>query len=294
VNLASYQVIGVDVDFGASDQAPVIPPFCDIAPFKWYDIPFPNLTVQSNPPNFQAFWFLDWSLPFQASSWSLRFFHDVRLKLIHALSGDPSCNVRGSMRNAVCLEAPARCFTKERRTLYEVNPRHITLPARTLQNNAHKYEVGNRNRVTFNVVLRRFKELREKASVSELFNYARRFQDQCNAEPLPDPENWQIASSVKRNGPRYRIRADYNYGAMQLPDAPWDEMSEAERVEEIRRRQSMGAHWMHDRRKTKTRAKLEVAVQELQREGQKVTQRAVAARSGCAIQTVNSHWPSLF
>jgi AcrR family transcriptional regulator len=80
---------------------------------------------------------------------------------------------------------------------------------------------------------------------------------------------------------------------MGLDPAPWDEMSDEERKAEIKRRQRLGIQYVNDQRKSKTRAKLEVAVQELQREGEKITQRAVAARSGCSTKTVNSHWPSL-
>lgn len=293
INLPNYQVVQIDVDEPDCDADPIIPPAFDLAPYHWLDIPPPNFTVVSSGQRFHAFWLLERSLPFKASPTSLQFFHDVRQKLAHALGGDVSCNVRGSARNPFYRKAHARCFSKERNHLREVNPRHITIPARTYRNQAHKYVEGNRNRVTFNVVLRRYKELGEKASTAELFEYARRFQGHCDAEALPDSENWSIASSVRRNGHKYRVSADRNYGAMGLEAPDWGGMSPEERRVEIRRRQSMGAYWMHDKRKERTKARLELAIQELQREGQKITQRAVAERSGCSTQTINAYWPIL-
>ena len=294
INRDSYQVVHLDVDDPGCGPDPIIPPFCDIGPYDWHEVPFPNWTIESSSLRYHAIWVLERSLPFSASCKSLHFFHDSRLKLAYAFGGDPSCSPRPALRNPLYEKARSQCFTRERRTLSEITPRHIKIPARTFRNYAHRYEQDNRNNCTFWVLLRRYKEYGEKMSREELFNYAKRFQAQCRADPLPDSENWQIAKSVRRNGHKYRVSADRRYGAMGLDPAPWDEMSEVERVEEIRRRQSMGAQWVHDQRKSKTRTKLEVAVQELQREGQKVTQRAVAARSGCALQTVSSHWPSLF
>jgi hypothetical protein len=294
INRDSYQVVHLDVDDPGCCPDPIIPPYCDIGPYEWHEVPFPNWTIESSSLRYHAIWILERSLPFSASCKSLQFFHDARLKLAYAFGGDPSCSPRPALRNPVYKKGRSQCFTKERRQLSEITPRHITIPARTFRNYSERYEKDNRNNCTFWVLLRRFKEYGESLSPHELFDYAVRFQDQCNADPLPRGENWQIAKSVCRNGHNYRVSADRRYGAMGLDPAPWDEMSDEERKAEIKRRQRLGIQYVNDQRKSKTRAKLEVAVQELQREGEKITQRAVAARSGCAIQTVNSHWPSLF
>lgn len=292
INQTCYSVVHIDVDDPDCDQDPIIPPAFDVSFYNWLNIPAPNITIQTTAPRFQAFWLLKKFMPFGARRTALDFYHDVRQKLNFALGGDASCNIRGAARNPFYIKAQpqVRCFSKERRDLADINPRYIRIPARTYQNQAHKYEVGNRNRVTFRVVLRRFKELGERASVQEMFEYAKRFQAQCNAEPLPDRENMTIASSVIRNGHKYRLSKDFNYGAMQLPEADWDSLTSAQRKAEIQWRQSAAAKWVHKKRKAKTRDRLVLAVHELQREGQRPTQKAVADRSGYSLRTVKEYW----
>jgi hypothetical protein len=295
-NRDAYQVLGVDVDYiGPSDQAPIIPPFADIDFYERYGIPWPNLTVQTtHAPNFQAFWFLKEPLPLYPSPDSGKFFRDVHLRIIYALAGDPSCNVRGNYRNATFLDAQARCFSRERRTLSELNPQHISIPGSRFHALKQQYYEGNRNNCTFHELLRRYKELGGKVSAEDLLAYAKRCQDLWDDKPLDDKENLEIAKSVVRNGWKYEPFAVRNYGAMNLDPAPWHKMSPEECEAEVRRRRGLGGYYASEKRKQHTRERLLVAVDKLRQEGRKVTQRAVAARSGCAIQTVNSHWPSLF
>lgn len=288
INAPSYSVVHIDVDRVDCDDYPLFEPAFDIATFDYFDIPYPNYSVLTSDHRFHAFWLLERSLPFGASPSSLQFFSDVRQKIVHALDADPACNIRGAVRNPFYKEAQARSFTSNRYDLAGLNPK-IEIPARGFRNNAHRYVEGNRNRTTFDVVLRYFKDSGHRAGLDELFQYAKTFQSLCEDKPLPDAENKTIAKSVGKNGHRYKVRANYNYGAMNLPDIGWSDMSEEERAAEIVRRQRAGAYWMHGKRKEKTRARLQGAVEDLQVAGVKVTQRAVSAQSGCSIKTVNRH-----
>jgi hypothetical protein len=297
INQSAYNVVHIDIDRVECDQYPLFEPAFDVAIYDELDIPWPTYTVPTTRHRFHAFWLLERSLPFEASPKSLQFFHDIRQKLNHVLGGDYSCNIRGAVRNPFYIKAEARSFSPQLRCLKEINPVRVQIPARTYQNNAHQYAIGNRNRTTFNVALRYFHDSNFQATFDELLSYAVRFQDLCQAdrqvEPLPLAENKSIASSVRRNGHRYKVRGDYNYGAMQLPEVDWSSLSDGERQEEIRRRQQMAAEWVHDKRKDKTQAKLKAAIQQLKQDGQKVSQRAVAERAGCSLQTANRHWPTL-
>jgi hypothetical protein len=293
VNQAAYEVVQIDVDDPGCGPDPIIPPVQDIGLYHWLGIPVPNLVVESTPPRFHAFWILERSLPFKATPKSLTLFHHVRQKLNFGVGGDPASNIRGAARCAFYEKATARCFTKERRNLYEIEPPRIQIPPRVYKNKAHQYQTGNRNRCTFEVLLRHFKKRGEKASVEELFDYAVSFQNLCDAEPLPDGENLTIARSVKRNGRRYGVIADRNHGAMGLETPPWDEWTDEQCAAEVRRRRALGAYYASGKRKEQTREWLKAKVQELQLEGRKVTQRAVAEKSGCSTKTVNTHWPHL-
>lgn len=294
INLPAYQIVQIDVDNPDCDEDPIIPPAFDIGIYDWLGIAAPNFVVESNPPKFHAFWVLRRSLPFKATPESLNLLHDIRQKLNQGLGGDPANNLRGSARSPAYERARVLCFTTERRNLNDINPPRTEIPHRVYKNKHHQYREGNRNRCTFEVLLRRFKEKGEKASVEELFDYAVTFQNLCDAENLPDGENLTIARNVIRNGHRYGISADRNYGAMGLEPAPWDRMTDEECQAEIKRRQRLGIQYVNDMRKKQTREWLKAKAQQLQLEGHRVTKKALAKRSRCYPKTVRAHWPYLF
>ena len=138
-----------------------------------------------------------------------------------------------------------------------------------------------------------FTEIRKQAgdvTMDDLLAKAQTFMALHPVEPLPITEVKHIASSIVRNGARYKTRAVRNYGAMTLAPVDYSALEADERLAVIRERQAIGARFVNSKRKAGTMARLAIARDELVREGGKVTQKAVAAKAGVSIRSVKVYW----
>ena len=130
-----------------------------------------------------------------------------------------------------------------------------------------------------------------QVSFEELLAQANTFMAlSSDVEALPMTEVRSIAASVAKNSWRYRARAVRNYGAMSLPPVDYEPLELEERVAVIRSRQAQGASYVNAKRRAGTMARIGIARDDLVRDGEKVTQKAVAERSGVSLRSVKVYW----
>ena len=220
----------------------------------------------------------------------MAYFRDVRDGLSLALNGDFAFNARGAARNPFCTDYKARRWHGDRYSLEELNLGNPLLRMVRTARHTSEYCQGNRNTATFLFALSLSKK-DPTASMEALLAQVEFWQSAHAPEkPLGWSENVAVVKSALRNGYRYKIRADYNYGVMNLPELNWPEMSEQERKEEIKKRQQAGAAFTHMARKMKTEEKILKAVVEMEANGEKITQVAIAEKAGLSVRTVKTYW----
>ena len=249
-NQYQIKMIAVDVD-DVGEIEPSYEPGLDRSTFN--DVPVPNISVCSSGGHFQAFWMLKKPMPIKCSAKSMDFCNDIRMKLNIALGGDCSFNKRGGARNPFYEKYK---IMKWHDDAYELSDLNLNIDlfqsfsANLVSGGDAKYEEGERNKVTFLRALYFYKR-NPKISFEELLANVLAWQNIQDDENLSYPENVGIVKSVLRNGYKYKIRADRNYGAMQLPKIDWSSMSAKQRKREIKKRQRMGAKYTHKRQTEK-------------------------------------------
>lgn len=283
LNTTAIRWIHVDVDLAPGWRDMPFHPAFDAAIFDQYNLQVPNFSVHSGD-SYHMIWRLQKSLPLAGSKTSMSFLYDVRRKIVQTMSGDTSCPLRN-----VAFKNPAHKANSYRYWgdhFYYLDKLNIAVGSQKNTNweNA-EYGKGQRNESTFRSALSWWKREGQKATLDELVDYIAAFQEGFHGiEPLSRAENISIATSILRNGDRYKTRADRNYGAMKLPKAKWREMSPDERREEIRRRKQLGAGYTNKNQKQSTREKIKASIEQLR--GSKISARAIAEHSGLSHRTV--------
>ena len=288
LNTTSIQWVHIDVDLAPEWQDLLFHPAFDTAIFDNYCLQYPNFSVHSGD-SFHLAWLLKRSLPLVGSPASMSFLYDVRRKLNQALEGDASCPLRNvAFKNPAYRGNRCRCWGSKSCYLDKLNIDVDISKNRTIWEKAD-YGEGQRNESTFRSALNWWKEGGQKATFEELIDYIATYQESFqDARPLSRSENASIANSIIRNGERYKTRANRNYGAMQLPDAQWREMSPEERRAEIQRHQQLGAHYTNQQQKQSTNKRIEASIDHLISAGKKITARGIAGQSGLSYRTVCS------
>lgn len=258
----------------------------DPAPYEELNIPLPAFAVLSRR-SFHLLWPLLRPLPPHPSPISLRYYHDVRRNLIRALGGDIACGVQH-------IGAKNPFFTGHQAVRYESRPcvlEELLLDASPQDIpiwSALEYEGGQRNCASFRAALGYFCSL-GGASVDELTAFIETYQAGKGVTPLSKPEIHDIAKSILRNGDRYRVRADRNYGVMGLPTLKGTDLPAEERRAAIRQRQGEGGRYSAEQRAAECRRIIADALAALVAEGRKVTGEVIARATGVDVRTVRRH-----
>lgn len=242
-NQFQYKLIGIDVDdvdISPLDIESGYEPGLD--PAYYSDVPIPNWSVCSSNGHFQAFWKMKNPLPVDSSSKSIAYYDDVRTKLNIVLNGDFAFNKKGTCRNPFCFRAKSKVWHDDSYELSDLNLNIDLFQKVQTASKDNQYYIGNRNTSTFLSCLNFYKQ-EPSISYSDLLAKTIAWQTIQSCRNLGPGENAGIVRSVIRNGDKYQIRADRNYGAMGLSKADWKSMSAAERQSEIRSRQSAGAKY---------------------------------------------------
>ena len=290
INQCDLRIVHVEVDSIDVSGEHLLEPAFDIQTYDDFNIPWPNYAVISSGHRFHAFWILERSLPKSATFRSMSYFHDVRAKLIYALGGDPACNIAGAVRNPFCTKAKVREFSRRPHRLADLNL-GIKVNAKTYEKYRSLYQPGVRNCSTFTAALGYYREHQGLVEFEELVTWIKTFQGLYpGVEPLPYVEVRSIAASIVKNGQRYRVRANRNYGRMNLAPVDYSDMDEEERLAMIRSRQSTGAAFVHDQRRQGTIDRMVCAWEALTREGVAPTQKAVSTRAGISLRTAKTYW----
>jgi hypothetical protein len=290
LNEKRYDILAVDVD-DVEDMEEVeagYEPGLDPATFT--DVPMPNYSVCSGRGHYQAMWILQDPLPPRPSPKSVEFLSDVRDGLNMALNGDFAFNMRGAARNPFCTDYKARRWHGGRYSLEELNLGNPLFKQVRTAKHTSDYQEGNRNRATFLFALSLAKQDPTISMESLLIQVEFWQQAHAPEKPLSRSENAAVVKSALRNGYRYKIRADFNYGAMNLPALNWAEMTEQQRKDEIHKRQRQGALWVAEQKTATTTDKILKAVLELEAEGLHPTQAKIAEKSGLSLRTVKTYW----
>ncbi|GAU08890.1 replication initiation protein [Desulfoplanes formicivorans] len=247
-NQFQTKILAIDVDDIYIDKLPLNNPESKYEPGldknTFCDIPAPNFTVCTGKGHFQAFWRLKNPIPMRGAARTHEYYSDVRTKLNIALNGDFAFNKRGSARNPFYRNYWVRKWHDDEYELSDLNL-NINLFTNVSICGLNKiYEHGNRNIATFYRALYYYKK-NTNISFDDLLKKTISWQQMQDEENLSQRENISIIKSVLRNGYKYKIRADRNYGAMNLPKIDWKAMTARKRKNEIRRRQSLGAHYVN-------------------------------------------------
>ena len=291
INQRAFSIVHVEVDDVSVYGGCMIEPAFDVDTFESLNIPLPNYSVISSGHKFHAFWLMERSLPKAASYKSLAYYHDVRAKLVYALGGDRCCNIAGAVRNPFYKKAEARQLASRPYRLGDLNLSDVKVDARSFAAFRAEYAPGSRNCSVFQALLRYAQARGGQVGFDDLVAQAQTFMALTpDVEALPVTEVRSIASSVARNSWRYRARAVRNYGAMSLPPVDYEPLEREERVAVIRSRQAQGASYVNEKRRAGTMSRLVSARDELLRDGQRITQAAVAERSGLSLATVKRGW----
>jgi len=290
INQKSYNMLHVDVDDNGTISAPLLPPAFDLATYDEFGIPLPNFAVVTSGNRFHAFWLLANPLSYTATHRSMALFHDIRLKIIGALNGDPACNTSGAVRNPFYMKANVRVMSTKLYSLSDLNI-HFRISSKIYDPYFREYGVGSRNNATFKAGLAHYIRSNRSLSIEALFLWMKGFQSLISDVPhLCDAEVHYIARSIVRNGYRYKARDPRNYGAMKLQPVNYSGLNTEERQAIIRERQSTGAGYTHKKRQEGTATRIICAIEELRREGIKVTQKNITEKSGISLRTVKSYW----
>ena len=255
-------------------------------------LPLPNAVVQTRR-GYQAYWFLKKPIHKQHRK-ACDYYRELRLRIIAKLGADQACNVCGSMRNPFYIgqEHKAAFFHNAGTELcdfdiFERAPRYSKY-------NPVTYEVGQRNKATFKYALNLFKESAHTLSLSDLFSKVDLWVKSRNCDSLPRSEIQGICSSVFRNGQNYRIRADRNYGAMNLPEIDYSHINVYQRLAIIRHRQALGGKYAAQLNKQRTFAKLKKYMERLVAIQENIPSKSKLAKvSACSRSTVIKHWRAL-
>jgi len=287
INRHRYNAVNIDVDDVLPGEQYFLPGL-DRSTYQGAGLPLPNLAVQTSGARVQAFWLLDRPLPRNASPSSWQYYTDVRARMNAALNGDFACNPRGAVRNPFYLGHKVVKFHEGRTELAKLNV-PVKLDAKTYQYHSRDYYTGNRNRATFNFALQYYKERQGQITQEELLRQVQAFQNLADAPALPLQENKLIVRSIARNADKYKVRANRNYGAMNLPAVDWGSMTAQERQAEITARQRQGAAYTSKGKARSARQRLEWAVEDLQGQGEPLTYARIARAAGVALNTAKAH-----
>lgn len=253
-NQYQTKVIAIDVDdCPRCDLHDCYEPGLD--PVTFENIPLPNITVCTGNGHYQAFWRLKKAIPQKKAQKCQEYFTDVRSKLNIALNGDFAFNKRGGARNPFNPSYRVRKWHDHDFELGDLNLNIQLFKLATVSTMDNLYEPGNRNRSTFIKALNFFKK-NPLIKFDDLFELIKTWQNLHEAENLSRAENAGIIKSVLRNGDKYRLRADRNYGAMNLPEVQWEELTRNGRYRKIKQRQRLGAYYTHDQRREKSKSKV--------------------------------------
>jgi hypothetical protein len=255
----------------------------DPAPYDHLNIPYPAFSVLSRR-SYHLAWPLLRSLPREPSARAWNFYRNTRGKLALALGGDLACP-----SNSVSMKNPF--YDRNFAQRYPANPCHLAdllvdgiLPARSAFLEEIAYETGQRNLATFRKALE-YSQAHPGASYEQLLDFIESFQANQTDPPLPRAENQGIVASILSNR-HYRVRAQRNYGAMNLPTLRGTGLPPEQMLAAIRERQSKGAQFSCALRVSKKSAALRDAVAAMENEGKRITGGELAARAKVSIAYV--------
>lgn len=289
VNTTAINWIHIDVDLKTGWEDPDFHPAFDLEQFERHCLQLPNLIVHSGS-SYHLLWRLEASLPLIASPASSTFMSDVRRKIIIALNGDNSCPIRNvACKNPEYPENKTRFIGVHKCHLDKINI-DIPLPRKSEKTWNIEYGKGQRNDATFKAALTWWWDGGQNASLDEILSFIESYQERhSDVAPLSRTENTSIASSILRNGHKYPIRADRNYGDMELPEVDYTGMTAEQRLEIITDRKSGGAKYSNQKRSKRTREEVLLAIKSIQRKGNKITAKSIANLSGVSYRTVQRY-----
>lgn len=255
----------------------------DPAVYDDLNLPPPAFAVLSGK-SYHLFWPLECPLPPRPAPDSLRYFHDVRRRLVRALGGDRACGVQFiAAKNPFFPGHDAVRYASGPCTLADLRlePAPEDAPLwRTLE-----YAEGMRNCASFRAALAYF-HAQGGVSEEDLVSWLEAFQTGTPDGALSRPENKDIAKSIVKNGWRYKTRDARNYGAMGMPSLKGAGLPPEQMRAEIRTRQSQGGRYSADLRAKKCAAAIAGALDALASAGRKVTGKAIAEEAGVDVRTV--------
>lgn len=292
INRYRVSILAVDCDNAPLQQGYSVG--FDPQTYLQHGLPLPNTVVQT-ARGYQAMWFLKYPISKKTGHASMQYYTDVRSRIIAALDCDMHCNISGAMRNPFYMgfEHDSVIFHRAAHELCDLDV--VPNVPRSGLYSAVEYESGARNCATFRYALALFKQHNEKMNLSGLFlRVSAWVKSQACASALDAAEIKTICSSVIRNGHRYKVRADRNYGAMQLPVFDYSGLTADQRVAVIKHRQGLGGRYAAQVKQARKYNQLQKYMKRLVAIHDRVPKKSQLARvTKSSINTISKHWDAL-
>lgn len=288
INKYHYTILHVDVDFRNKDIEKNYYAGFDDATFDDHLIPCPNITIHDSEESFHCIWFLTKRFPKTASIETIKYFRNMRLKIITALKGDPNCNINCFSKNPFYQNYKTRIFHEN---TFEFGDFDIDtkLNKNIITKNFNDNIEEGRNKRLFNYALSKFKN-NILINFEELFCDAKEFSNENFQAKLSDNEISSICRSVLRNGAQYNVRAERNYGSMGMEPLEFEKgVGKEVRIAAIRKRQSIGANYTHTIRKINTHKKIYDALDDLQKNNAKISIASISQKTGLNRKTISKY-----
>lgn len=291
LNPGPYAWVHVDVDLQRlPDPGPGETPALalrrvafDSAVYDDLNLPHPAFAVLSGR-SYHLLWPLQCPLPPEPTKESLRYFHDIRRRLVRALGGDRACGVQNiAAKNPFFPGNTAVRYASGPCTLADL--RLDASPQDTPFWQPLEYVEGMRNCASFRIALAYY-HAQGGVPEDELVSRMEALQAGATDGPLSNPENEDIAKSIAQNGWRYKTRDERNYGAMGLPSLKGSGLPPTEMLAKIRSHQAEGGRYSADLRAKKCAAAIAGALDALAAAGRKLTGKAIAEEADVDVRTV--------
>jgi hypothetical protein len=277
-NKYHYTAICEDID-DTSDKSEGLDPY-------YYDhcgLPRPSFAVLTNR-GYHVAWALQY--PVRKNGKAAQWYNNIHTSFCYATNGDFACNNSAAIRNPAYKDATTAFFGN---FCYELAKLQVDKTNNNVQYHRQHYQsgvydIGNRNRASFDFALNLFKSI-DNPDYDTLLAELENWQAGQIAPALSRAENAAIIKSVLRNGHKYNARTN-NRGILRLPQRqgflPLDQYRER-----VAAHQAAGAAYARQKLSEHAYAKIDAAVAAL---GRSATISAIAAAAGVARKTVARHF----
>jgi hypothetical protein len=273
-NKYHYTAICEDID-DTPDKTEGLDPYY----YDHHGLPCPSFAVLTNR-GYHVAWPLQY--PVRKNGKAAQWCNNIHTSFCYATNGDFACNNSAAIRNPAYKDATTAFFGN---FYYELAKLQVDKPNSNIQHHHNHYQdgvydIGNRNRASFDYVLNLYKAA-DNPDYDTLLAALENWQSSQIAPALSRPENIGIIKSVLRNGYRYNARTN-NRGILRLP--PREGFLPPEQFRQrVAAHQAAGAAYARKKLSEHTCAKIDAAVAVL---GPGATISAIAAAAGVARKTV--------